>query len=153
MIQSLGSSERNVSGAAAPLSDSNATLAKPRDWTRPGNIRDYIADLNRARRANPALLQTENLQFLTVDDPEVIGFVKESVSHDQAVAVAIALGAGKREFWLHFGDLRVGPRDGQRPVLSLEEIESGQRHRLEWGGVRLTIDAERDPALLFRCVT
>jgi starch synthase (maltosyl-transferring) len=53
---------------------------------------------------------------------------------------------------LHFGDLGVGPLDAQRPVLSLEDLVTGQRYRLEWGGVRLTIDADRDPALLFRCV-
>ena len=132
--------------------DSEKYEIKRRDWNKPGNIKDYIARLNRIRRANPALLQTQNLRFLAVDDEEVIGFVKESVSHDQAVAVAIALGAGRREFWLHFGDLQIGPPDDQRPVLTLENLVTGQRHRLEWGGVRLTIDAEQDPALLFRCV-
>jgi starch synthase (maltosyl-transferring) len=28
---------------------------------------------------------------------------------------------------------------------------TGERHMLEWGGVRLQIDQEQDPALLFRC--
>ena len=31
---------------------------KVRDWDKPGNIKPYIRDLNRARRANPALQQT-----------------------------------------------------------------------------------------------
>ncbi len=131
--------------------DSEKYQIKPRDWNKPGNIKDYIARLNRIRRANPALLQTQNLRFLAVDDEDVIGFVKESASYDQAVAVAIALGGGRREFWLHFGDLQIGPPDDQHPVLNLENLVTGQRHRLEWGGVRLTIDAETDPALLFRC--
>lgn len=132
--------------------DSEKYEIKPRDWNRPGNIKDYIARLNRIRRANPALLQTINLQFLAIDNEEVIGFVKQSPSRDQAVAVAISLGAGRREFWLHFGDLRIGPSDAQHPVLSLEDLVTGERHRLEWGGVRLTIDADHDPALLFRCI-
>jgi starch synthase (maltosyl-transferring) len=132
--------------------DSEKYEIKPRDWDQPGNIKDYIAQLNRIRRANPALLQTQNLRFLAVDNEEVIGFVKESISHDEAVAVAIALAGGRREFWLHFGDLLVGHGADQRPVLSLEDLVTGQRHRLEWGGVRLSIDADRDPALLFRCI-
>jgi starch synthase (maltosyl-transferring) len=28
---------------------------------------------------------------------------------------------------------------------------TGERHILEWGGARLRIDQEQDPALLFRC--
>ena len=28
-----------------------------------------------------------------------------------------------------------------------------KRHVLEWGGVRLRIDQQQDPALLFRCLT
>ncbi len=36
---------------------------KVRDWDRPGNIKDYIACLNRIRRDNAALLQTSNLRF------------------------------------------------------------------------------------------
>ena len=64
---------------------------KVRDWNKPGNIKDYIGRLNRLRRENPALLQTSNLRFAQVDDGEVIGFVKESVARDNAVAVAIAL--------------------------------------------------------------
>ena len=37
---------------------------KVRDWDKPGNIKPYIRDLNRARRANAALQQTSNLRFL-----------------------------------------------------------------------------------------
>ena len=85
---------------------------KVRDWDKPGNIKDYIGRLNRLRRENPALLQTSNLRFAQVDDGEVIGFVKESVGRDNAVAVAIALnGHGPRTFWFHFGEITIGPDD------------------------------------------
>jgi starch synthase (maltosyl-transferring) len=132
--------------------DSEKYQIKPRDWDKAGNIKDYIARLNRLRRANSALLQTQDLRFLPADDEHVIGFIKESVAHDNAVAAAIALADGRREFWLHFGDLQIGPRDARRPVLSLENLVTGERHRLEWGGIRLTIEPARDPALLFRCL-
>ncbi len=125
---------------------------KVRDWDRPGNIKDYIACLNRIRRDNAALLQTSNLRFAQIDDNDVIGFIKESVARDNAVAVAVALTkAGPREFWFHFGDIEIGPSTSRRRVKSIENLITGKRHVLEWGGVRLRIDEQQDPALLFRC--
>jgi len=125
---------------------------KVRDWDRPGNIKDYVARLNRIRRDNAALLQTNNLRFAQIDDTEVVGFVKESVLRDNAVAVAVALTkAGPREFWFHFGDIEIGPSTSRRRVKSIENLVTGEGHVLEWGGVRLRVDPQRDPALLFRC--
>ena len=124
-----------------------------RDWDRPGNIKNYISQLNRIRRNNPALLQTSDLRFAQVDDGEVIGFVKESAARDNAVAAAVALTkAGPREFWFHFGELEIGPPDDRRRVKWIENLVTGERHTLEWGGVRLRIDQDQDPALLFRCI-
>jgi starch synthase (maltosyl-transferring) len=134
--------------------DSEKYEIKVRDWNKPGNIKGYIGRLNRLRRENAALLQTRNLRFAQVDDGEVIGFVKESASRDNAVAVAIALnGHGPRTFWFHFGDITVGPNDDRRPVRAIVDLTNGERHPVEWGGVRLTINPTDDPALLFRCET
>ena len=127
---------------------------KVRDWNQPGNIKTYVGGLNRMRRNNAALLQSKNLRFAQVDDTEVIGFVKESASGDNAVAVAVALTpAGPREFWFHFGDIEIGPSTARGRVKFIENLVSGERHVLEWGGVRLRIDQQQDPALLFRCFT
>jgi len=124
---------------------------KTRDWNKRGNIKDYIGQMNALRRANPALLQTANLRFLQVDDDNVIGFVKESADGGNAVAGAIALADGAHEFWLHFGDIEIGPPDARRPVRMIEDLKTGERHLLEWNGRRLRIDTADDPALLFRC--
>ena len=125
-----------------------------RDWNPPDNIKAYIGRLNRMRRANAALLQTSNLHFAQIDDAEVIGFVKESVARDNAVAIAVALTReGPREFWFHFGDIEIGPSIARRRVKLIENLITGERHVLEWGGVRLRIDQQQDPALLFRCYT
>jgi starch synthase (maltosyl-transferring) len=132
--------------------DSDKYEIKVRDWNRPGNIKDYIGRLNRLRRGNPALQQTANLHFVQIDNDDVIGFVKESIAGDNAVAAAIALAQGPpRQFWLHFGDLEIGPRDARRSVREIENLVTGERLKIEWGGVRLTIDQSQDPALLFRC--
>ena len=132
--------------------DSDKYEIKVRDWNAPGNIKDYITAINRIRRAHPALLQTNELRFIQVDDPNVIGFVKEAVDHGEAVAVAIALAREPRQFWFHFGELEVGPPGARKRVVAIENLASGERHPVEWGGVRLRIDPDQDPALLFACL-
>ncbi len=132
--------------------DSEKYEIKVRDWNRPGNIKEYIARLNRIRRSNPALQQTSNLRFVPVDDGHVIGFVKGSTDGGNSVAVAIALDKTPRQFWFHFGDLEIGPADARRRVAAIEDLVTGERRGIEWGGVRLYIDPAHDPALLFRCL-
>jgi len=131
--------------------DSEKYEIKTRDWNKPGNIKDYIGRMNAMRRANPALLQTANLRFLSVDDNNVVGFIKESADGSNAVAVAIALSNGPHEFWLHFGEQQIGPEDARRPVRAIENLVTGERHLLEWNGRRLRIDPASDPMLIFRC--
>ena len=123
-----------------------------RDWNKDGNIKDYIRDLNRARRANAALQQTGNLRFIPVEDGNVIGFVKESVNQTNSVVAAIALSREPHEFWLPLGDVQVGMVDDRRNVAAVENLITGERYPVEWGGIRLRIDPVRDPALLFRCL-
>jgi starch synthase (maltosyl-transferring) len=125
---------------------------KTRDWNKPGNIKSYLKQLNTIRRQNAALLQTNDLRFLQADNGQVTGFLKESVGRDNAVAAAISLAAGPQEFWLHFGAEQIGPADNRRGVRAIENLVTGERHLLEWGGVRLRIDPDVDPALIFRCI-
>jgi starch synthase (maltosyl-transferring) len=121
---------------------------KTRDWNKPGNIKAYLGTLNRIRRENAALQQTSNLRFLTVDDDGVTGFLKESIDGSNAVAAAIAIDRHPREFWLHFGDITIGGR----PVRALRNLVTGEERRLEWGGTRLRLDPQADPALIFQCI-
>jgi len=125
---------------------------KVRDWDQPGNLKSYIRDINRARRANAALLQTANLNFVPIDNDNVIGFVKRSIDGSNTVAVAIALSREPCEFWLPFGDTTVEAAGGPTPVVAVENLITGERLPVEWGGLRLRIDPARDPALLFRCL-
>jgi starch synthase (maltosyl-transferring) len=132
--------------------DSEKYEIKTRDWNKPDNIKPYIGDLNRARRQNAALQQTANLRFIAVEDSNVIGFVKESVNQTNSVVVAIALSRDPHEFWLPLGDVQVGMTGDRRNVAAVENLITGERHPVEWGGIHLRIDPARDPALLFRCL-
>jgi starch synthase (maltosyl-transferring) len=132
--------------------DSEKYEIKVRDWDKPGNIKPYIRDLNRARRANPALQQTSNLRFIPIDDGNVIGFAKESVDEANTVVAAIALSRDVHEFWFPLGDVQVATGSERRHVAAVENLITGERYPVEWGGIRLRIDPVRDPALLFRCL-
>jgi len=132
--------------------DSEKYEIKVRDWDKPGNIKPYIRDLNRVRRENAALQQISNLRFVPIDDGNVTGFVKESVDQTNSVAVAIALSSDVHEFWFPLGDVQVGPSGDRRHVVAVENLITGERYPVEWGGIRLRIDPARDPALLFRCL-
>ena len=131
--------------------DSEKYEIRTRDWDRPGNIKPYIAALNAARRANPALQQTSNLRFMPVENDNVIGFVKQSVDGTNTVAGAIALSRDAAEFWLPI-DTQVVIDGERRNVAAVENIITGERHGVAWGGIRLRIDPQRDPAALFRCL-
>jgi len=68
-----------------------------------------------------------------------------------AIAAAIALAAGVHEFWFHFGDLTIGPAEARGAVRAIENLSTGERHVLQWGGVRRRIDTAADPLVLLRC--
>lgn len=132
--------------------DSEKYEIKTRDWNRPGHIKEYITDLNHARRANAALLQNRNLRFLTVDSEHVISFVKTSTDGTNTVVTAIALTRETSEVWIPLGDILLPTNDGPRKPVALENVVTGERHPVEWDGLRLRIDPLRNPALIFRCL-
>src|ERR1700752_1397246 len=132
--------------------DSEKYEIKVRDWSAPGNIKNYIRSLNLARRNNPALLQTAKLNFLNIQDDGVIGFSKTSTDDSNTVVGAIAIWREPHDVWLPLNDVQVGRGVDRKPVAALENIVTGERHAVEWGGVGLRIDTPRDPAALFRCL-
>jgi len=132
--------------------DSEKYEIRQRDWDKAGNIKPYIAALNRIRNDNAALQQTANLRFLGAEDGETIAFAKEATVPANTVIAVIALSRREREFWLPLGDLTIDAGGERRPVTALENLVTGEQSRIEWGGIRLRIDPDRDPALLFRCL-
>nr|WP_249146070.1 maltotransferase domain-containing protein [Bradyrhizobium diazoefficiens] len=132
--------------------DSEKYRIRQRDWDKPGNIKAYITALNRIRNEHTPLQQTANLRFLPIEDGETIVFAKEATDGASTIIAAIALSRHVREFWLPLGDLTIDAGGERRPVAALENLLTGERSRIEWGGIRLRIDPDRDPALAFRCL-
>jgi starch synthase (maltosyl-transferring) len=132
--------------------DSEKYEIKVRDWDQPGHLKSYIRDLNEARRRHPALLQTTDVRFVAIDDDNVIGFIKRSIDGSNTVGVAIALSPEVHEVWFPLGDTLVDVGGELKPAVAVENLITGERMPVQWGGLRLRIDPVRDPALLFRCL-
>jgi starch synthase (maltosyl-transferring) len=66
--------------------------------------------------------------------------------------VVIALSRDIHEVWVSLGDVQIGSGDERRNAVAVENLITGERYPLEWGGIRVRIDPSRDPALLFRCL-
>jgi len=66
---------------------------RPRDWAEAARrglgIADYITELNRIRRAHPALHQLRNLRFHHVDQPELMCFSKRAGNIPDTVLVVV----------------------------------------------------------------
>src|SRR5918995_455643 len=61
------------------------------DWDRPGNIADYITQINHIRREHPALQEYENLRFFEADDENVICYGKMTPDRSDNIVVAVNL--------------------------------------------------------------
>ena len=122
---------------------------KVRDWNAPGNIKDFIARVNLARRENPALQLFANLRFLEIDDDQLIAYVKSTPDKSNSVIVVVNLDP----FATHEAILRMPPEEvGVDPGGSYDvcDLLGGQRYTWsERNYVRLDPVAA-DPVHIFR---
>ena len=71
--------------------DSEKYVCRIWDWDRAGNIKDFIAHLNKARRENPALQLLDNLSFVSSTDQDVLAFAKVTPDRSNVILVAVNL--------------------------------------------------------------
>jgi starch synthase (maltosyl-transferring) len=64
---------------------------KVRDWNAPGNIKEFVTAVNRARRENPALRRIDNIRFLNIPNNQLIAYVKHDPDRDNTVIVVVNL--------------------------------------------------------------
>jgi starch synthase (maltosyl-transferring) len=135
--------------------DSEKYQYRPRDWEgadrRGYGIADFITELNRIRRAHPALHQLRNLHFHRVDQPELMCFSKRagrippSPEKDDTVLVVVNLDPHRtREatVWLDLPALGV-----DREFIVTDEL-TGESYL--WGPANyIRLDPETRPAHIF----
>lgn len=61
------------------------------DWNRPGNLKRFIARVNRIRRENPALQTTGNLQFCEAENEYLLSYWKVTEDFSNIVLMVVNL--------------------------------------------------------------
>ncbi len=114
---------------------------KPRDWQGPGNIIDEITQLNRIRRAHPALQTHLGLTFYNAWNDRILYYGKRSPGSDDMILIAVSLdphNAQEADFEVPLWEWGIGD-DGSIAVDDLLE-----ERRFTWTGkvqhLRLTPD-------------
>jgi len=122
-----------------------------RHWDRkgPGNIRELIGKLNRIRREQTALQETNNLIFLESDNDSVLFYAKIAREKKGSVLVAVNLDP----FRAHTAKLRL-PLDlfGILPGQSclLHDLIGGEHSIWQGDAATVLLDPQVNPACIYR---
>ncbi len=140
-------------GRALPDSEEYADSEKYEhkvwDWNREGNIKDYVARVNKARRENPALRELTNLRFYRADSESVLFYGKMTADRANMVFVAVNLDPFElHETTIEFplGDMQIGNDD----AFEAEDLLSGERHLWRGAQQRIRLDPQHNPAAILR---
>lgn len=122
-----------------------------REWNlnAPQNISEIIADINRARRENPALQMSHDLFFHGTDNPNLIAYSKSNRDGGNVVLSVVNLDPFHTQSgWVHLdlGHLLVNPYEG----FLVRDMLTGERYT--WQGSRNYVELrpEKIPAHIFR---
>jgi starch synthase (maltosyl-transferring) len=125
---------------AAPLEagreeylDSEKYALRTWDVDRPDSLKDLIARVNRIRRDNPALQQDRRLQFLPLDNDQLVAFAKTSADGGNIVVTVVNVDPHHTQsgfLELPLEDLAIDP---QRPYQA-HDLLGGARYL--WHGAR-----------------
>ena len=77
--------------------DSEKYQFKERDWNAPGNIKDWIARLNKIRKENRALQFYTNLQFHDADNDAILFYSKMTAARDNIILVVVNLDPHRKQ--------------------------------------------------------
>jgi starch synthase (maltosyl-transferring) len=128
--------------------DSEKYQFKERDWNAPGNIKDWIARINRIRRQNRALQMYTNLRFYQADNDAILFYGKMTPARDNIILVVVNLDPfRKQNSFIHV------------PIEEFGQMENEQYHvhdllndaRYTWRGRQnyVELDPEIQPAHIF----
>jgi starch synthase (maltosyl-transferring) len=71
--------------------DSEKYQYKERDWNAPGNVKDWIARLNKIRRENRALQLYTNLRFHPAENDAILFYSKMTAACDNIILIVVNL--------------------------------------------------------------
>ncbi len=121
------------------------------DLAKPDSLRTLVAAVNRARRENPALQQEWNIQFIPVDNDELICYTKYTNDRANVVIMVVNLDPHHRQSgWLEVPLDQLGI-DRERSY-EVEDLLSGTSYL--WQGARnyVELNPQACPAHVFKVI-
>ncbi len=128
--------------------DSEKYQYKERDWNAPGNIKDWIARLNKIRKENRALQLYTNLRFHDADNDAILFYSKMTAARDNVILVVVNLDPHRKQNSFvyvpveSFGQM-------ETDVYQVQDLLSGANYT--WRGRRnyVELDPNIQPAHIF----
>lgn len=122
---------------------------KHRDWNRPGNIREFITQVNRIRCENAALHSNEGLRFYPAENDQILFYGKTTEDLSNIVSVAVNLDPHHvQESWVTLPIEEYGIKPDE--VYQVHDLIGEGRYL--WQGSRnfIRLDPGSCPAQIFR---
>ncbi|QQY10045.1 MAG: alpha-1,4-glucan--maltose-1-phosphate maltosyltransferase [Candidatus Xiphinematobacter sp.] len=122
---------------------------KARDWNAPGNIKNYLAVLNRIRRENRALRSYESLRFHPVDNDQILFYSKSTPSKNNVLLFVVSLDPHNAQSTYMNVPLRECGYSAEQDTYQLKDLLDGEK--LVWAREhnRVTLSPLR-PACILR---
>ena len=129
--------------------DSEKYQWKERDWNAQGNIKDWIARLNKIRKENRALQFYDNLRFYGADNDAILFYGKMTAARDNIIFVIVNLDPHRKQSaYVDVPIDQFGQMEGD--IYQMHDLLSDARYI--WRGRRnyVELDPEIQPAHIFR---
>jgi starch synthase (maltosyl-transferring) len=125
--------------------DSEKYQFKERDWNAPGNIKDWIARINRIRKQNRALQMYTNLRFYHADNDEILFYGKMTPARDNIILVVVNLDPfRKQNSFVHVPIEEFGQMEGNE--YQVHDLLNDSRYIWRGGRNYVELDPEIQPA-------
>lgn len=140
---------RALPGKKEDYLDSEIFEYKVWDWDRPGNIRDYIARINKIRKENPALRLYGNLKFYNSVNEYILCYGKATPDRKNAVIVA----ANLNPFSAQSGTVSVPVEDygiGSGEEYEVRDLITGKVYTWKGRENLVSLDPQMEPVHIFK---
>src|SRR5438067_1661281 len=128
--------------------DSEKYQYKERDWNAPGNIKDWIARLNKIRKENRALQLYTNLRFHDAENDAILFYSKMTAGRDNIILIVVNLDPHRKQnSFVHVPIENFGQMESD--VYQVQDLLSGATYT--WRGRRnyVELDPDIQPAHIF----
>ncbi len=119
------------------------------DWDREGNIKDFIAVLNRIRKENPALQQTRNIRFAKISNEQILAYYKATDDLSNILIIVVNLDPHHTQTgWLEIPWHEFG--FNQERVCAAKELIRGEHFSWNGASVFIELDPNSSPVQVIR---